>query len=257
MHILICGNTGSGKSVLSQKIIDGALRRDENGKVLAGEVIYSTVPLNGHDAPVTVVATTREEAKERGIPFMFDVSCGVLFIDELHKYLPARGFDRLPQGTMNFWTTHRHRDLTIVSNTQHPSFIDKVARIITDKVLLCQLSVLPVIGWIWPKTVRPPHKCVYGEHPRRDAMGDRADKWGRLLGRGAMIVWDEYPPSVLNDTESLDMSYVAELGIKRRGSGRLLFDIEWAKRGALTVQAEVFSKKGKATPVVVDRQMKL
>jgi len=237
-HVCIVGAPGSGKSVLSQKFIEQSLLRDAAGNVLPSERLFSTVELVGHDIPCIVVAPTRDEARERGIPYMYDVSCGVLFIDELHKYLPARGYDKLPQEAMDFWTTHRHRDLKIISNTQHVSFIDKIARIITDQVYLCKLVVVPFLGLV-KKTVRPPDPCHLQPdcpHPRRDAKGDRTTRWERLLRTGALILYNEYPPSILNDTESLDMNFVEEQGIKKRSSGFLLFDMKYAARARNTVR---------------------
>jgi len=237
-HFCVVGAPGSGKSVISQKFIEQALLRDKDGKVLPSERLFSTVPLEGHDIPCITVAPTREEAKRRNIPYMYDVSCGVLFLDELHKYLPARGYDKLPQEAMDFWTTHRHRDLKIISNTQHVSFIDKIARIITDRVYLCKLVSLPLLG-LWKKTVRPPDICLLQPdclHPRRDALGDRVYWWQRWLRVGALILWNEYPPSILNDTESLDMQFVEEQGIKKKSSGFLAFDMKYASRARNTVR---------------------
>lgn len=240
MHWSIVGRPGSGKSVISQRFVEQCVLRGTDGKPVPHERIFSTVPLEGHDAPVVVVAGSPEEAKETGKPYMYDVTCGVLFIDELHDYLPAREFDKLSPKARKFWSRHRHRDLMIVSNTQHPSFLDKYCRIITDRVLLTELVAVPLLGALFPKTVRPPDACHLRPgfpHARRDALGDRATAAQRLLRTGALIRWNEYPPSVLNDSESLDMNFLEEQGIKSKGGGFMLFDMKYAGMARHTVHA--------------------
>ncbi|MEY4722536.1 MAG: hypothetical protein RLZZ324_49 [Candidatus Parcubacteria bacterium] len=220
------------------QLVEKALRRDASGKVIAAEHLYSTVELSGTDIPCTLVAATPEEARQKKIPWMYDVTCGVLFIDELHDYLPAREFDKLPPEARKFWSRHRHRDLHIISNTQHPSFVDKYCRIITDRVILAKLVRLPLLGALVEKTVRPPDPCLLQPnfpHARRDALGDRHNTLARFLHMGSMIRWNEYAPSILNDEESLDMSYLEAQGIKPKSAGFLLFDMKYASMATKTV----------------------
>ena len=249
MHICIVGQTGSGKSVLSMQFVEGALRKEPPGPgrrppvvLKQFETLYSTVPLDLPGVECTLVAGDREDAKRRGIPCMYDVYCGVIFVDELHRHIPARGYDKLPFDAQFWWTVHRHRDVCIVSNTQHPSFLDKIARIITDRVILCSLAQVPLLGAVMPSTVRPPDPCTCPParrhpHPRRDALGDRATWLGRALRTGACIFWNEYPPSILNDTESLDMAFLEEQGIKKKASGFLPFDMHYARMASRTVDS--------------------
>jgi len=232
-HIMVCGAVGSGKSVHAQYLIDQQfLRRQDDRKPLASEHLFSTVPLSGHDV----------KCQTLGHSEVYSAHCGVLFIDELQLYLGARDWEKMSTDAKDFWTRHRHYDITIISTTQHPSFVDKMCRILTDEVRLLSLVSLPFVGWLFPSSVRPPDPCRCAcaetcDHPRRDALGDRHTWWQRWFGFGSMFVWRVYPPSILGGEEMLKPQDLALAGKMPKSIGFQLFSMKWAARSRATVAA--------------------
>jgi len=238
-HIMVNGAVGSGKSVHAQQLIDQMLMRDAKRRradgrhePLRSERLFSTIPLEGHDVPATVVDRKT----------IYTAHCGVLFIDELQLYLGARDWEKMSDDAKDFWTRHRHYDVTIISTTQHPSFVDKMCRILTDEVRLMSIVSLPFVGWFKRSSVRPPDPCRCAAcqavpHPRRDALGDRHYWWQRAFGFGTILIWRVYPPSILGGEEMLNPRDLVLAGKLPKSVGWCFFDMKWAARARASVAA--------------------
>jgi len=245
MHVMVSGLPGSGKGLWTQYLIHQELVRNgprwvdkernrnafkgcikENRVVKYADIpdeIYSSIPVVGHLAPNVVVSDAAKMMETR-MP-------GVYYIDEMQDFFPARGFKDFSKDAVKWWTQHRKFDAFIVSNTQHPEFVDKITQILTDEVHTPQLYRIPLLGWLVPRSVRPPQLARGGLHYRRDARGDRVRWYYRVFGVGTLLRVSVWPPSVLGGEKDLTPKE-----LERRAASRRVrqiwkfFDIEYAQR---------------------------
>jgi len=252
MHVMVSGLPGSGKGLWSQYLIHDVLlkqgrrwadparnsgafhkRMYRDGRVACfadvPDVIYSSIGLKGHLAPNVVISDTEQ--------MMSTKKPGIYYIDEMQDYFPARGFKEFSKAAIKWWTQHRKFDAFIISNTQHPEFVDKICQILTDEVHIPTLHRIPFIGWFYPKCVRPPQ--VYDEekgrdrHYRRDALGDRSHWVWRFLGFGTLMRVRVWPPSILGGEKDLTPKEIEKRGqSKKIRTHWRLFNIDFANRYA-------------------------
>jgi hypothetical protein len=185
--------------------------------------LRATTPLSGHVVPARFVQDITM-CEERGIDY----------VDEMQDYFGARDFKKFEKTSIRWWTQHRHYDKVIISNTQHPDFVDKICRILTNEVWFPQMLSLPFLGWVLPSSRRPPQFMGEGRDraARRDAMGDTFNWYRRLLGFGTVFVVWVYPPSILGEHEDLTPEAVA---MRKKSRLRWLphfvfFNIKFARR---------------------------
>lgn len=233
-HIMYVGGVGTGKTYCA---IAAALEDD-------GDYIVSNQPLRldlmdkefGVELPDRDVLTDQQvidkgsKAVKTYQDFEDDAfkeaKCGVLFIDEAPLFMDARKWDSLSDEARSKIIEHRKDDIDVYSTAQHVSFVDKLFRIMTDEVRLVRKESWPLLGYLWPHSVRPTIWCQCGRM-RRDGVGDESAWWKRLLGFGTIYRWRIYSPTILGDEQDIagtDLPESAELG-----SGRRLFDIRLAR----------------------------
>jgi len=245
MHITVVGLPGSGKGYITQHLIhreiveNGARWVDPKrnrfvfkGAVKKGRVVkkptlpirlISSIPLKGHLIDTSVIDNVAE--------MMATKVSGIYYIDEMQDYFPARGFKEFSRESVKWWTQHRHFDAFIISNTQHPEFVDKICQILTDEVHMPQMLTIPFLGWLVPSSVRPPQQANGSAHYRRDARGDRARWWQVLFGVGTLFKVSVWPPSILGGEKDLTPQELERrAGSKKKRTYWVTFDIGFAER---------------------------
>jgi len=210
--ILIVGSVGAGKTY-------NAVAQIAKNKDKGYQNVYANMDMM-HDKLLIHKWLDPAELK--------DANCGYVLVDEADMWFNSRNYAQLDETFRNLLKEHRKHHLRIIYTTQHLSMIDKIMRIFLDEVWLVKKVSFPIIGWIWPKCVRPDIVCHHCGLVRiDDGRGDRDTPLKRWLGFGTFYVWSVYPTSSLRDEE--DMQEIEEMDVKRKGWGVRLFDLEIAR----------------------------
>lgn len=224
--ILWVGGVGSGKTILAfdeiRRFLEGeeAFRKikvtESKNKLFKKVLIllgYKDVPAPAPDVECFNLFTNHpcnpesfpEQVKIREwsrIEEVHDFACGAWFLDEIDNWLNSRKSTSLSDDARLKIKEHRKDHLRGFATTQHVSMVDRVFRFFFDEVRVCQMYRIPILGYIFPDTVRPTLACKGCRRIRPDGVGDQATLIGKILGMGTVLTWKVYPPDVLGDIES-------------------------------------------------------
>ncbi len=133
---LFTGRPGSGKTYFAVNLAIKLLRK--------GEIVYSNVKINLSD----------EEKKQFGdnlrywhtLRDVMQLDNGYILIDEAHIYMPARNWEKLPEGMQYKLSQHRKDGLHIIGTTQSIKRVDTIMREIIDIWYECNIFMGFVIA---------------------------------------------------------------------------------------------------------------
>lgn len=252
-HDMIVGKRGAGKGYVTQVLIHeelmrglwrwrdprrraAALREARRGStsVDSPDNLVSTVPLHGH--LVKSMDIPRESEGDDGYrkPAPQRVrEPSLVYIDEMQEIYNARRFKDFKDGDIHWWTHQRKYDVRTISNTQHPDFVDRICRILTDRVVHVKMHSWPFVGWLTlGRAVRPAQYVRMeeghlvdgdrerggareGDFVRSDAKGDTFWWWQRAFGFGTFFTLTYLPPAILGGIDDLEEAERESLRKKR------------------------------------------
>lgn len=119
---IIMGKPGSGKSTygawLAKKYLD------------KGYPVWSNTPIAG-----TYQFNLRNDA------MIYDMSNGLVIIDEAGIEMDSRDFKNFPKNLVEFFKLHRHYNLRVVVLTQYWDDVDKKVRVLCNRIAIIQKTI--------------------------------------------------------------------------------------------------------------------
>jgi len=192
--------------------------------------------------------------KWRNFEQIADANCGVLLIDEADMWINSRKFATLDDTARDVLKEHRKHHIRIVATTQHVTFIDKVFRILCDRVCLVRRYSIPLLGLFYPDSIRPSVICKNcGKVRMDDGIGDRFYWWQRWLFFGTFYAWKIYPPTILGEDESANANDVQEKEIPSIGWGWKQFNSHIAAMYDTSARASVDAKEWREEKLGIKR----
>lgn len=101
---------------------------------------------------------------------VYDISDGLLLIDEATLFADSRGFKSFPRHLVEFFLTHRHYNVDIVLFTQQWDGVDRKIRVITDRVYYVYKSA--IFGHWWTTYYRIPYGIIIPD-PKKNGGSEK------------------------------------------------------------------------------------
>jgi len=161
--------------------------------------------------------------------------CGTLIVDECDMYFDSRKFAKLDDTAREFVKERRKHHCRMVMTTQHIRQLDVIFRRLATEVRVVRRLSVPLLGYIFPWSVRPDVICTHcGKVRTDDGIGDQNTKFRKFLGFGTLFFWISYPPAIIGEQETVSAEDAQNDDEKRKetkakGHGFHLFDIRIAK----------------------------
>lgn len=95
----------------------------------------------------------------------YDLSDGLLLIDEATLFADSRNHKNFPEHVMQFFLLHRHYNMDVELYTQQWDGVDKKIRVITDRVYYVYKG--KILGKWWSSYYRIPYGIIIPD-PKRD-----------------------------------------------------------------------------------------